>query len=196
MREQVKKAALSRVVNVHKLPQTGERVVFKPDEGTRAAIAAQLNLPAVDALRAEVVILAKAGSIVHVLGHVTAHIHQICTVTLEDFASDINEDIDVRFAPPDRIEPIAAAEIERGLHDEDPPESLDGDTIDVGALVLETILLGLDPWPRKPGAAFCDHIEDDGKAAHPFAGLASLKDAGKDGGKDGGKDPVKDTGDA
>jgi uncharacterized metal-binding protein YceD (DUF177 family) len=168
-------AALSRLVNVHKLPQTGERVMFKPDAAARAAIAAELGLPALDALRAEMVILAKAGSIVHVSGSVTALIHQVCTVTLEDFASDISEEIDVRFAPSDRIEPIIAAEIERGLSDEDPPEPLEGDTIDVGALVIETIMLGLDPWPRKPGAAFADHIEDDGKATHPFAGLAALK---------------------
>jgi uncharacterized metal-binding protein YceD (DUF177 family) len=167
-------AALSRVINVQKLPQTGERVVFKPDEAVRQIIATELKLPALEAMRAEVVVIAKAGSIVHVSGSVTARIHQVCTVTLEDFASDINEDIDVRFAPPDRIEPIVAAEIERGLSDEDPPEPLVDDTIDVGALVMETLLLALDPWPRKPGVAFTDHIEDDGKASHPFAGLASL----------------------
>jgi uncharacterized metal-binding protein YceD (DUF177 family) len=166
---------LSRVINVHKLPQTGERVVFKPDEAVRMALAADVGLVALDALRAEVVVVAKAGSIVHVTGNLSGRIRQNCTVTLEEFASDINEDIDVRFAPPDRIEPIVAAEIERGLHDEDPPEPLEGDTIDVGALVMETLMLALDPWPRKPGAAFADHIEDDGKATHPFAGLAALK---------------------
>jgi uncharacterized metal-binding protein YceD (DUF177 family) len=167
--------ALSRVVNVHKLPQTGERIIFKPDEATCKALATELGLPGVDQLRAEILVVAKAGSIVQVLGNVTARIHQVCTVSLEDFASDISEEIEVRFAPPDRIEPIVAAEIERGLNDEDPPEPLVGDSIDVGALVIETLMLSLDPWPRKPGAAFAAHIEDDGKATHPFAGLAALK---------------------
>jgi uncharacterized metal-binding protein YceD (DUF177 family) len=167
--------ALSRVVTVRKLPQTGERVIFNPDEAMRARIALELGLPAVDSLRAEVILIARAGSIVHVTGTVKAQIHQICTSTLEDFSSDINETIDMRFAPPDRIAPITAKEIERGLEDEDPPEPLQDDSIDVGAVVLEAIALGLDPWPRKPGAAFVDRIEDDGKASHPFAALAALK---------------------
>jgi hypothetical protein len=45
-------------------------------------------------------------------------------------------------------------------------------------VVAETLALDLDPYPRKPGEAFGEHIEDDGRPADsesPFAVLARRK---------------------
>ncbi len=36
----------------------------------------------------------------------------------------------------------------------DDPEPLVGGTIDLGALAIEFLIVGLDPYPRKPGAVF------------------------------------------
>jgi hypothetical protein len=66
---------------------------------------------------------------------------------------------------------------ERKLNDDTEP-LLDG-KVDLGGLATEFLILGLDPYPRKPGAVFqppADTSVDEG----PFAGLNALK-KGRDG---------------
>ena len=65
------------------------------------------------------------------------------------------------------------------LGQEEPPEeALDGQ-IDLGELAVVHLALGLDPYPRAPGAAFKapSWVEKDGKSEpeSPFAVLAQLK---------------------
>ena len=50
---------------------------------------------------------------------------------------------------------------------------LEGDAIDVAAYVVEHLALEIDPFPRKPGAAF-DYSPPD-KEESPFAVLKNLK---------------------
>ncbi|MGZ3360151.1 MAG: YceD family protein, partial [Xanthobacteraceae bacterium] len=57
---------------------------------------------------------------------------------------------------------------------EDAPEPLVGGMIDLGAIATEFLILGLDPYPRKPDAVFEAPPGGD-EAAHPFAALAELK---------------------
>jgi hypothetical protein len=57
---------------------------------------------------------------------------------------------------------------------EQEPELLFGDTVDLGALATEFLMLGIDPYPRKPGAVFvAEALEDE--MDHPFADLARLR---------------------
>ena len=49
-------------------------------------------------------------------------------------------------------------------------------TADLGAIAAEFLLLGIDPYPRKPGAEFAQPAQE-GAATTPFAALAKLKDA-------------------
>ncbi len=37
---------------------------------------------------------------------------------------------------------------------DEPPEPLVGGTVDLGAIATEFLILGIDPYPRKPGAEF------------------------------------------
>ena len=53
------------------------------------------------------------------------------------------------------------------------PEPLIGGVVDLGALATEFLLLGLDPYPRKPGAVF-EPPRDLKPDAGPFAALAKL----------------------
>jgi hypothetical protein len=51
---------------------------------------------------------------------------------------------------------------------------IDG-TVDLGGLAVEFLLLGIDPYPRKPGVVF--EATSIGEASsHPFAALAKLKE--------------------
>jgi hypothetical protein len=92
--------------------------------------------------------------------------------------NQISEDVDVDFAP----EPAAVA---RPKSEEEAPSSIEGpdplvgDSIDIGALATEYLILGVDPHPRKPGIAFdvpkAGETADDVAEGSPFAALAALK---------------------
>ena len=57
---------------------------------------------------------------------------------------------------------------------DEPPEALRDGVVDLGAVATEFLLLGIDPYPRKPGAVF-DAPPAGDPARHPFAALAALK---------------------
>ena len=58
----------------------------------------------------------------------------------------------------------------------DPPEILDGPTIDVGAMAEENFVLAIDPYPRAPGAALPAEVvaEPSGRPILPFAVFGGL----------------------
>jgi hypothetical protein len=51
--------------------------------------------------------------------------------------------------------------------------------VDLGALATEFLLLGIDPYPRKPGVAFAPPADTPGPSGHPFEALAALKKSSK-----------------
>jgi hypothetical protein len=53
------------------------------------------------------------------------------------------------------------------------PEPLVGGVVDLGALATEFLMLGLNPYPRKPDAVF-EAPNDDKADAGPFAALGKL----------------------
>ena len=56
----------------------------------------------------------------------------------------------------------------------DRPESIVDGRLDLGALATEFLILGIDPYPRKPGAVFEAPSSAD-RDATAFAALAALK---------------------
>jgi uncharacterized metal-binding protein YceD (DUF177 family) len=151
-------------VAVEDIPDTGLHLEIEAPAAVRAElakVAAVEDLPQLSA----VFDLARQGAGVQVSGQVRAGVGQICVVTLEPIESTLEEAVDVEFAP-------SAAEAAKA--GEEPPEPLIGGKVDLGALATEFLLLGIDPYPRKPGAEFAPpKVEDSGE--HPFAALAALK---------------------
>ena len=47
--------------------------------------------------------------------------------------------------------------------------------VDLGAIATEFLLLGIDPYPRKPGVVFEALADDEYDTAQPFSALAALK---------------------
>ena len=64
----------------------------------------------------------------------------------------------------------AAKRVRRNL---DGPEALVDGAVDLGALAIEFVILGLDPYPRKAGAVF-QPPQDLKPEPGPFAALAGL----------------------
>jgi hypothetical protein len=100
-------------------------------------------------------------------------------VTLDSIEREAEEAIDITFSSHRAAETAAAEPL--GLGDPDGPEPLTDGTVDLGAIASEYLVLGIDPYPRKPGAEFQPPAEAEDPARHPFAALSALK-AGQGGG--------------
>jgi hypothetical protein len=105
---------------------------------------------------------------------VSALLGQTCVVTLEPIESDLEEVVDLVFTPQAADAATETETISPRADDEEPPEPLVGGKLDLGAIATEFLLLGIDPYPRKPGAEFEPVKAGDGKAK-PFAALEALK---------------------
>ena len=156
------------------IPETGLHLEIDAPEPLRAELAALAGLRELGRLSA-VFDLTRRGAGVRVTGNVSARVGQTCVVTLEPVESDIDEPVDLRFAP-QAVAPASAKSETVAAHtsDEDPPEPLFGDELDLGAIATEFLLLGIDPYPRKPGAEFAP-VKPDDASAKPFAALEALK---------------------
>jgi hypothetical protein len=149
----------------------------------RAALARAYDLHDVETLTARFN-LVRRGKTIGVTGRVKAHITQVCVVTVEPFPSDVDETVDLTYAPEAQVaeawERIAKAEASgTNAPVEDPPDMISDGRIDLGLLTAETLSLSLDPYPKKPGVAFEapeEPVADPDES--PFSLLARLKTEG------------------
>jgi hypothetical protein len=165
-------------VRLEDVPDTGLHLDLVADEHVRAGLAALAGVADMPRLEASLDVV-RHGNGLRATGQVVATVEQICVVTLEPLENEVCEPIDVIFAPGDDAEPAAADAAEDALDGQEPPEVLADGAADVGAIAAEFLLLGIDPYPRKPGATF-KPLEQNGAVISPFAALARLKNDGKD----------------
>lgn len=156
-------------VAIEDIPETGSHLELEADAATRSAIADLASVRALPTLSASFD-LTRHGSGVRVVGFVKATVEQTCVVTLEPMQTEIDEAVDLVFMPPGPEDSAPGPEGEDG----DPPEVLHGGAIDLGAVAIEFLLLGIDPYPRRQGAVF-QSPQSDEPADSPFAALAALK---------------------
>jgi uncharacterized metal-binding protein YceD (DUF177 family) len=158
-------------VTLDDIPETGLHREIEAPADTRAAIAKLAGLRELPALSA-VFDLARHGDGVAVSGRVQARVGQTCVVSLDPIENTVDEPIDLLFTTTPA--PGAAASAKALEADDEQPEALIDGKLDLGALASEFLMLGIDPYPRKPGVAFAPpKVEDDGE--HPFSALAALK---------------------
>jgi hypothetical protein len=171
-------------VVVEDIGDDGQHFDLVADKDVRAAVARVANVRDLPRFEATFDVTRHESGALHVLGRISATVGQDCVVTLEPLASEVEEDIDVLFAaalPPvadeaDEDEEKPAARSGRKWNE---PEPLIGGMVDLGALATEFLILGIDPYPRKPGAVF-EAPQDVKPEASPFAALANLA-KGRDG---------------
>jgi hypothetical protein len=149
------------------------RDTVSPDEPSRARIARFLGLESLDVMAASLTHEAwRDGA--RVWGRVEAVATRLCGVTLEPFEERVDADFDLRFVPEGSPNaPAVEAELMVTLDDDDPPEVVTGEILDLAAYIIETLGLALDPFPRKPGAVF-DYVDPSGNTS-PFAVLKFAK---------------------
>jgi len=158
-------------VAVEDVAETGARFDLVANAQVRAAVARMASLRDLPRLEANFDVT-RRGAGLHVAGRVSATVGQLCIVTLEPLVNEVEEAIDLLFMP----QPTAEREDgEVGTRGEsaDETEPLIGGLVDLGALAIEFLILGLDPYPRKPGAVF--QPPEAKPYESPFAALASLR---------------------
>jgi hypothetical protein len=144
------------------------------DAKARRDIARRLGLERLDLLEAELTVAPWLDG-AEIKGRWRAEIEQTCGVTLEPLPSAPEGDLDLRVLPagsPNAPEPSSEEEV-IDPEAEDPPDVVEGDLIDLGALVAEQLALEIDPFPRKPGAEFVQPEEPP--APSPFEALRKFK---------------------
>jgi len=160
-----------------RLDQIGERtqIDFAAGESEREAIARRLDLESLDRFEGQAM-LSRSGERVHAEGRVMASLTQSCVITGDPVASAVDEAFAIDFIPEPAID-RADEEIELDSDDCDTVFH-DGAAIDLGAALVDTLALALDPYPRSAGAKAA--LKEAGilseEEAGPFAALAALKD--------------------
>jgi hypothetical protein len=165
-------------VAVAQIPDTGLHRDIDTTPHERSALADLGGLREVLSASASLDLTPMREGRVHVGGRVKARIGQTCVVTLDPIENEIDEAIDLIFAPPEQIPALAdlvddAAESDTEIPD--PPEPIVNGTIDLGRLATDALFLGVDPYPRKPDAVFEPPPIPDDPEDHPFAALKALK---------------------
>src|SRR5271166_1199953 len=173
-------------VTVDDIPEEGgQRFDLVADAPTRAAVARIAGLRDLARLEANFEVTRYGAGGLRVAGRVSATVGQTCVVTLEPLTDEIDAEVAVAFAPQ-----VAAArqagqtgsakEAMSAKEATDETEPLIDGTIDLGVLATEFLILGLDPYPRKPDAVF-QPPQDAAAEEGPFAALAALKKDGQEG---------------
>jgi uncharacterized metal-binding protein YceD (DUF177 family) len=151
------------------------RVRLAPDAAEREAVARALGLERLPALTAELTVRPWLDG-AEIAGRFEAVVEQLCSVSLEPFEQPLAGEFELRALPAGSANAPAEArgEAEHDIEGPDPPDVLPGEAIDLAAYVVEHLALEIDPFPRKPGAAF--EYRDEVPEASPFAVLRNLKD--------------------
>jgi uncharacterized metal-binding protein YceD (DUF177 family) len=154
------------------------------NDAERAALAQRFGLQALDRLSATLTVRRVDDNMFHVSGRLAAAVVQQCVVTLEPLKVSLDEPVAVTFVKPKIAAPkgkAGAAEAEEGLEEEG-PEIMAGDLIDLGEAVAQQLAVSLNPYPRAPGASL-EAVLPPGlvketaeeKRPSPFAVLETLR---------------------
>jgi hypothetical protein len=160
-------------VAVEDVPELGAHFELTADSQTRAAIAKVAGLHDLPRLEATFDVSRQGGGGLRVVGRIAATAGQTCVVTLEPVANEVAEDVDLLFAPQASVAAAGGAATKPDEREYE-MEPLIGGVVDLGTLAVEFLILGLDPYPRKPGAVF-RAPQETAAGEGPFSALAALQ---------------------
>lgn len=166
---------------------------IRPEPKDLPALAEALDVLSVQSVQASMT-LHRTKKSIRVRGYVKAVVIQNCVVSLEPVRQRLNEEIDRTYvASRDEVEQVfknmnANREMMIDPDEIDPPEVIENGRLDLAAIALEHVILGIDLYPRAKGADVSSSLAlaGDGVSAEesaresPFAALAELKVARDD----------------
>ncbi len=170
---------LSRPLPVDKISAGGveEYLIASPAE--RKALAARFDLIDLPKLEANLNIdHASNGKMIAVTGKLSAKVVQQCVVTLEPLETQIDDEINILYAPAHFLDKGAGPpHVDSG--EDEAPEPIVNGIIDLGELVAQHLAIAINPYPRKEGAVLenieTTAAEPSDSSLNPFAKLAEFK---------------------
>lgn len=172
---------LVRILLPTDVPPLGAHVALTADEAQRAALAKLADALSVEAMRAEFLVRPWGQDGYSVEGRVVADLTQACVVTLEPVVAHLDEPVSLKLVPPEAMARYEEKPDEEGGIDLDPaaeiPDPIENGVIDLGRIAVEHFLVGVDPYPRRPGVVFDAEAAGVGEGRaelSPFAALARL----------------------
>lgn len=162
-------------IRIDSMPAEGRRLELDVEPAEREAIAAALELSALDSLSISARALRFRGGL-QLEGRLVADLVQPCVVTLEPVHQHVDEPFERVFLPAQKRRREIAQEVFVDVEGEDLPDYFEGHEVDLSAMIVETLALAVDPYPRAPGAAAATVAGDaEEPEESPFARLRSLK---------------------
>ena len=162
-----KSSEMSRIVELRELTTKPKKLQWHATKEECIALAKRLNVLSVDNLRADITV--QKSDLIEVSGSFTAHVKQACVVSGEPVMQTVEDSFTEFFCQHSRHKkPI---DIDMETPD---VEVVEDGRIDVGELVVEYLILGLDPFPRKEGIPLVKAGDLEEKE-NPFAILKNWK---------------------
>jgi uncharacterized metal-binding protein YceD (DUF177 family) len=171
---------LVRTLRVDEFKEGEERAI-EVNRAERDAIAALLDLRALDRLTFTFRLHRRGQGRLALQGTLAAAVTQTCVVSLEPVESTLDVPVEVEFWPVPMIDDLAGSPDEAASHGTlDWPEPIEGGKIDLGPVIYETLATALDPYPKREGVSFeWSEASSTGaepeQAESPFAALKRLK---------------------
>lgn len=171
---------LTHLYNLGRLGNAGDAVAFSADTGQRAAIAAWSGVLSVESFSVAVDIKKLGPTRFGLEFKVTADVTQACVVTLEPVAAHLEKAFsrELHFAGQIRRKPSedeSGPDLVLDSGEEEGPEEIESLHYDLAGPALEEYVLGLEPYPRRPGVEFQPPNEASEAPKSPFAVLKGLK---------------------
>lgn len=163
--------------HIVKLDEIGAGVVkrqLSADAGERAGLAARFGLATLDRLEAELSVSRGSKGIL-ADGQIRATLSQYCVATGDPVQALLDEPMTIRFVTEPTVAPNAEIELEP---DDCDTMFHDGQGVDLGEAVAQSLGLALDPYPRSPDAherLKAAGVKSD-EEVMPLGALAGLKD--------------------
>ena len=172
-REKLPENEWTHALRVDDVPENGLSVNLDMPEDNKAAVIRRINVKDLKTLSASLLVMPQAGGIYNVSGTFKADIVQDCVVTGDPIETLIKESLEgwfideeasvASFAKARKDRDVSKgkshAEVEILDESEDPEPAIAGQ-IDLGELVVQHLLLAINPYPHKEGAQY-DYTDDD-----------------------------------
>jgi uncharacterized metal-binding protein YceD (DUF177 family) len=168
----------SRLVDVSRIPAEGLKETVSADPGECERLAQRLGVVRILTLAASFTLTPWRHGGVRVRGQVSAQMEQTCVVSLETFVASVSENVERYFAG-DNEPGRSGVVVDVDSLEDDEPDLVRNGHIDLGELAAETLVLAIDPYPRKPGAVFAGLGEETAgdqaqQRENPFKALEKL----------------------
>jgi uncharacterized metal-binding protein YceD (DUF177 family) len=184
MQEELIPLPASKRIDISRIKPTGEALEVEPAADLYILIAEYLNVEAVSDFKARLKVMPWADRGAHVTGSLTAEIEQACVVTGDPVSSDITINIDRKFIaatdPLKRKPRIEDGEMIFEFDEEDDPDEITDGRLEIWEMLLEEVLLVMDPFPRSDAGVELEQLpeseqdDEETETYRPFSGLNAL----------------------